>query len=599
MVSQAAQDEPGVVIPILGDELDDFDTEATAFRAQQREEVEFMLYRLRQGVYGQRQPDVHMNRVKLPMGGVSADQLDAFGEVAETFTPLKKGHITTRQNIQLHFVPLDQMPDMLRVLGRAGLSSREACGNTVRNVTADPWAGILPGEVFDPTPYAGAFVRYWVRNAITQLLPRKFKVYFTGRKTDSAIAAIHDLAFFAELREIDGETVRGFRVMVGGGLSTMAKEALLLTEFVPVSEFLRMSEAVIRIFNAADELRKNILKARLKFLVHRVGEAGFQAMVQDELQKPWAQDEQYYQYNPRLEDLIYADDEESEESAAPTINVEPNGDRAEFERFAAANVVPQRQSGYSAVEVSIEQGDLTPAQFYGLADILRTYGRRRARTTPQQNLVLRWIPNASVYAVWQALCELGLGAADAQEIEDVVSCPGTDSCKLGITSSMGLNRAVQQRLRELNIDDPLTRKMRVHMSGCPNSCGQHHIADLGFHGAAIKAGNRQIPAYHMFLGGNYREDEIRLGALVPKVRIPAKRVPDAVERVLALYQDDRADSGEEFAAWVDRVGMQPVQDAVEDLMLPVEFAPETLPMFVDWDRQDIYVLQRGEGECAV
>ena len=596
MVSKAAQDEPGVVIPILDDELGDFETEATAFREQQREEVEFMLYRLRQGVYGQRQPDVHMNRVKLPMGGVSADQLDAFGEAAESFAPLKKGHITTRQNIQLHFVPLDQMPDMLRVLGRAGLSSREACGNTVRNVTADPWAGILPGEVFDPTPYAGAFVRYWVRNAITQLLPRKFKVYFTGRKTDSAIAAIHDLAFFAEVREIDGEEVRGFRVMVGGGLSTMAKEALLLTEFVPVDDFLRLSEAVIRIFNAADELRKNILKARLKFLVHRVGEDNFRELVEAELRKPWAQEDQFH---APLEELLYLDEEESEQSAAPAIAVEPNGDRAAFERFAAANVVPQRQSGYSAVEVSVPQGDLTPAQFRGLAEILRVYGRRRARTTPQQNLVLRWIPNESVYAVWKALGELGLGDADAQEIEDVVSCPGTDSCKLGITSSMGLNRAVQQRLRDLAIDDPVTRKMRVHMSGCPNSCGQHHIADLGFHGAAIKVGNRQIPAYHMFVGGNYRNDEIRLGTLVPKVRIPAKRVPDAVERVLALYHGDRADGAEEFAAWIDRVGMQPVQSAVEDLMLPVEFAPETLPMFVDWDREDIYVLQRGEGECAV
>ncbi len=596
MVSKAAQDEPGVVIPILDDELGDFETEATAFREQQREEVEFMLYRLRQGVYGQRQPDVHMNRVKLPMGGVSADQLDAFGEAAESFAPLQKGHITTRQNIQLHFVPLDQMPDMLRVLGRAGLSSREACGNTVRNVTADPWAGILPGEVFDPTPYAGAFVRYWVRNAITQLLPRKFKVYFTGRKTDSAIAAIHDLAFFAEVREIDGEEVRGFRVMVGGGLSTMAKEALLLTEFVPVDDFLRLSEAVIRIFNAADELRKNILKARLKFLVHRVGEDNFRELVEAELRKPWAQEDQFH---APLEELLYLDEEESEQSAAPAITVEPNGDRAAFERFAAANVVPQRQSGYSAVEVSVPQGDLTPAQFRGLAEILRAYGRRRARTTPQQNLVLRWIPNESVYAVWKALGELGLGDADAQEIEDVVSCPGTDSCKLGITSSMGLNRAVQQRLRELAIDDPVTRKMRVHMSGCPNSCGQHHIADLGFHGAAIKVGNRQIPAYHMFVGGNYRNDEIRLGTLVPKVRIPAKRVPDAVERVLALYHGDRADGAEEFAAWIDRVGMQPVQSAVEDLMLPVEFAPETLPMFVDWDREDIYVLQRGEGECAV
>ena len=585
-------DIPGVVIPIWDDELDDFETEATAFRAQQRAEVEFMLYRLRQGVYGQRQADVHMNRIKLPMGGVTSDQLDCFAEITETFAPLRKGHITTRQNIQVHFVPLDQMPDMLRVLGQAGISSREACGNTVRNVTADPWAGIAADEVFDPTPYAGAFVRYWVRNSIAQLLPRKFKVYFTGREADSAIAAIHDLAFFSQVRVINGETVRGFRVMVGGGLSTMPKAAVTLTDFVPMSEFLTLSEAVIRIFNAADELRKNILKARLKFLVHRVGEAEFRKMVDAELQKGWANE------SPPLEELLYLDDEARDARDLPAELPQPDSD-PQFERFRATNVRPQVQAGYSAVEASIDQGDLTPEQFHGLAEILRKYGRERARTTPQQNIVLRWIPNEAVYAVWRELEALGMGEPDAQEIEDVVSCPGTDSCKLGITSSMGLNRAVQERVRSMGIDDPLTRKMRIHMSGCPNSCGQHHIADIGFHGAAIKVGNRQIPAYHMFVGGTYRTEDMRLGALVPKVRIPAKRVPDAVERVLNLYQSDRNGAGELFSSWVDRAGVEPIQRAVGDLMLPPEFSADTLPMFIDWDRQDIYVLQRGEGECAV
>ena len=592
-MTESRIDTPGVVIPIWDDELDDFETEATAFREQQREEVEFMLYRLRQGVYGQRQPDVHMNRIKLPMGGVTSDQLDGLAEVCETFAPLRKGHITTRQNIQIHFVPLDQMPDMLRVLGKVGLSSREACGNTVRNVTADPWAGISEDEVFDPTPYAGAFVRYWVRNSITQLLPRKFKVYFTGREADSAIAAIHDLAFFSQVRVIDGKEVRGFRVMVGGGLSTMPKEAVTLTDFVPMSDFLTLSEAVIRIFNAADELRKNILKARLKFLVHRVGEEAFREMVDEELKKAWSAE------TPPLEELLYLDDEASDARDIAVELPSPNGDAARFERFLATNVRAQVQDGYSAVEASIDQGDLTPEQFRGLAEILRKYGRERARTTPQQNVVLRWIPNEAVYAVWKELDELGMGAPDAQEIEDVVSCPGTDSCKLGITSSMGLNRAVQERVREMAIDDPLTRKMRIHMSGCPNSCGQHHIADIGFHGAAIKVGNRQIPAYHMFVAGTYRTEEMRLGTLVPKVRIPAKRVPDAVERVIDLYHSDRQDGQELFSSWVDRVGLGPIQDTLTDLTLPPEFSADTLPMFIDWDRQDIYILQRGEGECAV
>ena len=592
-MSTTQTDTPGVVIPIWDDELDDFDTEATAFRSQQRDETEFMLYRLRQGVYGQRQPDVHMNRIKLPMGGVTSDQLDCFAEITETFAPLRKGHITTRQNIQVHFVPLDQMPEMLRVLGRGGLSSREACGNTVRNVTADPWAGIMDDEVFDPTPYAGAFVRYWVRNSITQLLPRKFKVYFTGREADSAIAAIHDLAFFSQVRVIDGEEVRGFRVMVGGGLSTMPKEAVTLTEFVPMSEFLTLSEAVIRIFNAADDLRKNILKARLKFLVHRVGEAEFRNMVDAELQKGWASE------TPPLEELLYLDDEASDERELPADLPQSDGSDPRFERFLKTNVRPQAQAGYSAVEASIDQGDLTPEQFRAVAEILRQYGRERARTTPQQNIVLRWIPNEALFAVWQELDAIDFGAPDAQEIEDVVSCPGTDSCKLGITSSMGLNRAVQERVRSLAIDDPVTRKMRIHMSGCPNSCGQHHIADIGFHGAAIKVGNRQIPAYHMFVGGSYRTEEMRLGSLVPKVRIPAKRVPDAVERVLNLYQSDRSDDQELFSSWFDRVGSGPIAEAVGDLTLPPEFSADSLPMFIDWDRQDIYILQRGEGECAV
>ena len=592
-MSESRTDTPGVVIPIWDDELDDFETEATAFRAQEREEVEFMLYRLRQGVYGQRQPDVHMNRIKLPMGGVTSDQLDGLAEVCETFAPLQKGHITTRQNIQVHFVPLDQMPDMLRVLGKVGLSSREACGNTVRNVTADPWAGIMDDEVFDPTPYAGAFVRYWVRSSITQLLPRKFKVYFTGREADSAIAAIHDLAFFSQVRVIDGQEVRGFRVMVGGGLSTMPKEAVTLTDFVPMSEFLTLSEAVIRIFNAADELRKNILKARLKFLVHRVGEAAFREMVDEELKKGWSAE------TPPLEDLLYLDDEAADIRPAPVSPPQPNGDAAAFERFAATNVRPQVQAGYSSIEASIDQGDLTPEQFRGLAEILRKYGRERARTTPQQNVVLRWIPNECVYAVWRELDALGMGAPDAQEIEDVVSCPGTDSCKLGITSSMGLNRAVQERVRALNIDDPVTRKMRIHMSGCPNSCGQHHIADIGFHGAAIKVGNRQIPAYHMFVAGSYRTEEMRLGTLVPRIRIPAKRVPDAVERVVNLYQSDRESNEELFSDWFDRAGLAPIQETLNDLTLPPEFSADTLPMFIDWGREDIYILQRGEGECAV
>ena len=593
MTTSVRADTPGFVIPILEDELADFTTEATEFLDGNRDALDFTKFRLRQGVYGQRQADRQMIRVKLPFGGVTSDQLDAFGEVAERFTPLRKGHLTTRENVQYHHVPLDETLELLQVLGRAGLSTREACGNTVRNVTGDPWAGIRDDEPFDVTPYAGAFVRYFVRSELTQLLPRKFKVAFSGSDEDSALTQIHDLGFIPEIREVDGVPTKGFRIVAGGGLSIMAKHAVVLREWVSVDEYLRDSHAVLRVFNAADELRKNLAKARIKFLVHRVGEEAFREMVDAELEGEWAQ------ADALPDPLLFLDDEEADAPAAPADAPQPtDADRATFEEWARTAVKAQRQAGYSAIEVQVPQGDLSPEQFRGLATIMREHGSGRARTTPWQNIVLRWIPNESVYAVWLALGELGLNGGGILEIEDVVSCPGTDSCKLGITSSMGLNRAVSEHVRALQITDPLTRRILINASGCPNSCGQHHIANIGFHGAAIKSGDRQAPAYHVFIAGNRRTgQDLRLGTLI-KARLPAKRVPDAVERFIRLYEAERND-GEEFNDYFDRVGKAPFEEAVKDLTLPPEFSVKTMDEFIDWEREGLYVLERGEGECAV
>ena len=298
------KDTAGRVIEILDEEFADFTTEAQAYLAGRRVEEKFVGFRLKQGVYGQRQANVQMIRVKLPFGGVTADQLDAFAEVAERFAPLQKGHITTRENIQLHHIPLPLAWESLRVLGRVGLSSREACGNTVRNVTGDPWGGVADDEVFDATPYAGAFVRYFVRNPLTQLLPRKFKVSFSGSDTDRVIGEIHDLAFYSATRMVDGKEERGFRMLTGGGLSIMPKHAFELYDFVPLSDYLRVSEAVLRIFNRSDELRRNRAKARIKFLVHRVGIETFREMVEAELTGAWA--ERDYP----LDDLVFIDHEE-------------------------------------------------------------------------------------------------------------------------------------------------------------------------------------------------------------------------------------------------------------------------------------------------
>ena len=581
-------DQPGRVLPVLERELEDFTTEATRFlNGEWETEAQFIGFRLKQGVYGQRQPDAQMIRVKLPFGGVTPDQMDAFGEVTERFTPLRKGHITTRQNFQLHHIPLKQAAEALFVLGKTGLSTREACGNTVRNVTGDPFAGVNADELFDPTPWAGAFARFWLRNPLSQLLPRKFKVAFSSNDRDEAITGLHDLGFIPRIE--DG--VKGFKIVVGGGLAIMPRNAYVLREFSPMDEYLKISEAVVRIFEKADELRKNRAKARLKFLVDRVGIEEFKLMVDDELKGDWATKN----FSP--ERLLFVDDEEATAPARKQFYDQPNGDGREFTTFVTSNVKAQKQQGFSTIEVKVTRGDLKPEQFRGLAQIMRDYCGGRARTTIQQNIILRWVRDESLYEVFRQLKSLGLADAGAHTITDVLSCPGTDSCKLGITSSMGLNAAIQARVEAMNVTDSLTKKIHIKMSGCPNSCGQHHIANIGFHGAAMKVGTQQLPAYHVFMGGAYDNGTMRIATQL-KLRLPAKNGPEAVERFVAVYESNRT-AGEAFNDCFDRIGASPFEAAVKELTLPGDFIDENKNMFIDWNRLELYELQRGEGECAI
>lgn len=590
---EAYTNVPGHIIPIIEREFDDFDNEAEKFLADQLPEAEFIGFRLKQGVYGQRQPDVQMVRVKLPFGGVTPDQMDSFAEVVERWAPLNKGHITTRQNIQIHHVPLRDMEDLIKVISETGLSSREGCGNTVRNVTGDPWAGVATDEIFDPTAHAIAYVRYFVRHPTTQLMPRKIKTAFSGSDEDRAITGIHDIAFLA--RERDG--VKGFEVRVGGGTSIMARVAPTIYDFVEADngDYLKVAEAVFRIFDRQDWLRVNRARARIKVLVDKIGADAFRELLDEELQGDWVAEREF---GPELvERLRFDDDEEARAPKARPQTASPNGDRQAFERFVATNVQRQRQEGFSAVEVKIDRGDLTPEQFRGLGRIMREFSGGNARSTVQQNLVLRWVRDESVYDVWLALSELGLGDPGAREVTDVVSCPGTDSCKLGITSSMGLNRAVKERVDSMEIDDELTRRIHVKMSGCPNGCSQHHIANIGFYGASLKVGDRQMPAYIPHVGGNYEGGEVIYGKRL-KSRLPAKRVPEAVERWLRLYEAERAE-GEEFNAFADRAGAERFEAEVKDLTLPAEFSLETMQQFIDWQRATPYKVERGEGECAI
>lgn len=577
------------VLKIDGPEIANFEDQVKLFQSGEKDEVEFLRFRLRQGVYGQRQPDRQMIRVKLPFGGVTADQMDVLGEAAEKFAPLKKGHITTRENVQYHHVPLEETTELLRMIGDAGMTSREACGNVVRNVVAHPSAGVSKTEVFDVTPYAAAYARYFLRHPTTQNMPRKSKVAFSGSEEDEAMVLMHDVGMLARIK--DGK--RGFKIVVGGGLSTMPAMAETVSEFVPVEDFIKHCEAVLRIFNRQDEERKSIMKARIKFTIKRLGIEKFREMVDEELQGEWAKKD------IDLESLMFVDDEEADAPGVPSDATPAPADDAAFSEWKRTNVEEQRQDGFNMVFVRVERGDVYANQWSQLADISRKYAGGRARLDQQQNLVYRWVRTESLYDMYQALGAIGFSAAGRETIRDVVTCPGTDSCKLGITSSMGLNKALGEALDEMDTSDPLVEKMHIKASGCPNSCGQHHIASIGFHGAVMKGPGGQVPAYELFLGGRSNEKQgTRIGARV-KARIPSKLAPEALKQVLETYKENRND-GEEFADFIDRFGTDHFEQEFGKLKTQVgPLDRDHIETYMDWGKTVIYKMERGEGECAV
>ena len=595
-------DAPGI-IPFLEDEIQRFEVESALYQAGEQDNLQFTPFRLRQGVYGQRQADVQMIRVKLPGGILTSEALDALGEIAERYAPLQKGHITTRENFQFHHIPLPECPDVLRLLGGVGLSTREACGNTVRNVVGPSTAGVCSDEIFDPTPYLTAYVRFGVRHPITQGFPRKFKTAFTGCDSHDAVAAaIQDLTYVSQIREVDGQQQRGFKVYVGGGTSIMPRLAKPLYEFLPEADYLRLALAIWTVFNNADMLRKNRMMARLKVLIDRIGLDAFREMVEAELEKIGPID-------PKP--LMTA--EEVQRETPPQRSVSTNGAASNghngggaFEHWKDTNTAAQKQDGYRVVHVKPVMGDLTPDQFHGLAGIVRRYTGGRARTTQEQNLTLRWVPEGNLHEVWEGLEALGLAEAGAHHISNVVSCPGTDSCKLGITSSMGLAKAIRGGFESWDDDllqDEEVGNIRIKMSGCPNGCGLHHIANIGFHGAAVKGpGGDQIPAYELFLGGNYgdnRVEDSRIGTRIPRVKVPAKLVPGVVKEVVTYYREHRQDDQERFNQFLDRVGVEELTAVAAKAQEAAESAATGSDMYVDWERTNVYKLERGEGECAV
>ena len=585
------------VIPYMEEEVVSLEEEIRAFRAGERENAQFTGFRLRQGVYGQRQADSQMMRVKIPGGILTPESLEALGQLAERYAPLKKGHVTTRENFQFHHIKLEECPEAIRLIGDAGLTTREACGNTVRNVVGSPTAGVCRDEVFDVTPYLAAYVRFAVRHPVTQNFPRKFKTSFSGCVEHDAVAsAIHDLSFIAQVREEDGVQKRGFKVMVGGATSIMPRLGKVYSEFVPEADYLRVTEAIWRVFDKATMLRKNRMMARIKVLIDRIGFDAFKELVDEELKD----------IGPIDPTPLMNVEEVYGETPPQPPKVASNGQEPppEFRFWKNSNTVEQKQTGYYVVYVKLPLGDIYAHQFPLLAEIVRKYTGGGARTTQEQNLALRWVPEGYLYDVWQGLKEIGLAEAEAHSITDVVSCPGTDSCKLGITSSMGLGNAIKEELASWNglLEDPLVNKIHIKMSGCPNGCGLHHIANIGFHGAAMKGpGGVQLPAYELFVGGNYGTryvEDTRFGQRLPGVKVPAKRVPQVVRDIAAYYKGNRLE-GEEFNQFIDRVGRKPIEEIVIQYKEVGALGPDTQDVYMDWSQDDIYKLERGEGECAV
>ncbi len=585
--------EPGHILPVLEEEIDEFEREVQRFRAGDVPPGEFRGYRLQRGIYGQRQPDNQMVRIKLPFGGITGQQMETLAYIAETFSGWKRGHITTRENFQFHFLKLNDVPTIMRLLARVGITTREACGHVVRNVTGCDYAGVCPSQVFDATPYLVAYARNMLRNPICQRLPRKFKSAFSSCADDCAGTPFHDLGLIAKVRpDSDGNEELGFEIRAGGGLSTMPRKADVLYDFVPVAggEYIRVSEAILRVFDKEGGmpgfLRRDLHKARIKFLLKKIGPDEFRRQVEEELRGDWAREAIDL-------DALMALPSEGPNGYVPLTGHPPLPPG--YQRWRETNVRPQSQDGYTAVTVTVPQGNVSGRQLSGLARIMRTYSSGHARTNPNQNLVLRWIPEAALSHLYADLVDIGLGDSEAGLIADIVSCPGTDSCSLGITSSMGMARALSQAIRDKKPDnDALIDAISIKINACPNSCGQHHVGGIGLQGAAMRIGEREVPAYEVYLGGGNYIGGARYGHRV--TRIPAKRVPQAVARILDIYRQQRRES-EAFEDFVERFGAKNFAPLLEEFK---EVGPvhKDIQSYLDWGSELLFMVTRGEGECA-
>ena len=564
-------------------DIEAFREAAQQYTAGQLTDDQFRPHRLRRGIYTQRQAGVHMIRTKVPGGIATAHQFRVMADFADQFAG-SKGHLTTRQNMQFHFVPLKDVPDALHLLADSRLTTREACYNTIRNITACPYAGLVNGEPFDVRPYAQKAAFAFLHKEIADNLPRKFKIGFAGTDADTIATSINDLGFRAVIR--DGQ--RGFRVTVGGGLGPLPNEAKVLDEFLPDDRVINRIESVVRLF-AKYGNRGNKNKARLKFVLR---ERGFE----------WLRDTVELEYQDILQNGGVATPEIVPEGFGgfelqPRIPVSlpPVIDHrvadAGFDEWFETSAEEQKQAGYAIATVRVEQGNMTSAQMRGVADAAEEFGDGLLRLTMSQNLLIGFVPLANLKRLHAKLKAIGLGEAGADSIDDVMTCPGAYSCNLALTKSMNLGEALALTL--VKETDPEIRKLAVHVSGCPNSCGQHWTGDFGFYGNARKINGKEVPYYLMLLGGGQDETGImRFGLQIQS--LPARLVPTAVDRVIRHFQANR-ETGESFRSYVMRHKVETFRKLTADLAKPADLFPE---IYQDWGDDVQYSLQLGRGECA-
>ncbi len=525
-----------------------------------------------------------MQRIKIPFGGVSPEQLDVLAALAEEYSDGIL-HVTTRQDVQLHFVHIEDTPDLMRRLAAVGITTREACGNSVRNVTACPLAGVCKTEPFDVSPYAQALMSFLLGHPDVQDFGRKFKLAFSGCEHEACgLVQMHDSGYVA--RVVDGK--RGFEVVVGGGLGAVPHQAKVLSEFTPEEELLPVTQAIARVFARLGE-KQNRGRARIKFLVAKLGIEEFRRLVVEE-RKTLPHDDRWTAY---LNDMPHT----RGEAPRPAGGVVAKQGLVEgYEEWLATNVSPQRQSGYSVVMLNLPLGDLTADQTRGLSDLARQYVGENLRTTVEQNIVLRWVSDADLPDVHRDLAALGLAAPGATTIVDVTSCPGTDTCKLGISSSRGLGAELRNRLAAKSVSLPeAVKSLKIKISGCFNCCGQHHVADIGFYGNSRKIDGRTVPHFQVILGGQWTENAGSYGLAVGAV--PSKAIPEAVDALTDAYAHGR-ENGERFQAWCARMGKRNLKELIKPFM-PVAPYAEDPSFYSDWsDVREFTIGDLGVGECA-